>query len=65
MSRCRLDMIWIQTIPTTQGVLYGKRLLENGPTGVLETEGEGGVITENSDCKDALISITLKPTASS
>ena len=46
------------------GILFGKRLFEDGPTGVFETDGSGGQRTSTSGgikCKDALISMTLKP----
>ena len=38
------------------GFLYGGILTEDGPTGVRRTSGSGA-----SDCKDALVSLTIKP----
>jgi hypothetical protein len=38
------------------GFLFGGILTQDGPTGVRRTNGDGA-----SECKDALVSITIKP----
>ncbi|MBZ2167370.1 hypothetical protein [Marinobacter sp. F4216] len=38
------------------GFLYGGLIMSDGPTGVMETRGDGA-----SSCKDALISLTIRP----